>query len=493
MLRSDTVGMCCSLIKGDVLDAAAVRRAVAGAEVVAHLGWVRNWERAGREIADANIRGASNVLAAAKEAGSRRIVFASSPHVYGSGCDPAPRTESGPLAPATVEGEQKAAVEAMLERCGAEWIAIRAALTVGRRIDTWLRKTLSAPVFFDSTASAGRPLQVIHLDDALEVYVRAVLDDAIGSGPVNLAALGETSLREVWAALRRPVVPANSGLGAVILKACRRRGRSSGAVTDAGLLQQTATMDIAHLRDDWGVTPTWTAAECVDELALAVRGRMTLNGKVFSLPWRITSIDVVPPVDEPAPDGVPPQLAGPADRNGEFDTPIDPRFPTFVATNLSEALPGPFSPAAASVSVRGMRAGGVAIAQRLRPGGMIQREIAIRTVGVFDHRLYLGVTASYFMAEGVPFVEPMTVLRQFFGHRVVGLPIFGSEPPPLPPGHLANGRRVLRSIGIFGTNLVGLTIGATHDTSDYVGDVDRLERQAGQDLINLDDRRLLHL
>ncbi len=94
-----------------------------------------------------------------------------------------------------------------------------------------------------------------------------------------------------------------------------------------------------------------------------------------------------------------PKFAGPEGSNGEFDTPIDPRFPTFLATNLSEALPGPFSPSSSSVTVRGLRAGGVGIAKRLRPGGVIQREISMRTVAVFAHRLYGGITSGHVMAR----------------------------------------------------------------------------------------------
>ena len=70
-----------------------------------------------------------------------------------------------------------------------------------------------------------------------------------------------------------------------------------------------------------------------------------------------------------------PVLAGIEGSNGEFDTPIDPRFPAYVATNLSEALPGPFTPSSASVTVRGARAGGVIISERLRPGGAVQLEL----------------------------------------------------------------------------------------------------------------------
>ncbi|MFV4689546.1 hypothetical protein ACNJU1_21910, partial [Mycobacterium tuberculosis] len=84
---------------------------------------------------------------------------------------------------------------------------------------------------------------------------------------------------------------------------------------------------------------------------------------------------------------------------------------------LSEALPGPFSPSSASVTVRGLRAGGVGIAERLRPSGVIQREIAMRTVAVFAHRLYGAITSAHFMAATVPFAKPATIVSNsgFFG------------------------------------------------------------------------------
>ena len=162
----------------------------------------------------------------------------------------------------------------------------------------------------------------------------------------------------------------------------------------------------------WNFTPAWNAQECVDDIALAVRGRVSVGKRVISLPWRLTHAQDIPSVDVPAADGVAPVLAGPDGANGEFDTPIDPRFPTYLATNLSEALPGPFSPSSASVTVHGLRAAGAVTAARLRPGGLIQREMATRTIGVFAHRLYGAITTAHFMAETVPFVEPATVIRQ---------------------------------------------------------------------------------
>ncbi|MBS2080403.1 hypothetical protein, partial [Mycobacterium tuberculosis] len=76
----------------------------------------------------------------------------------------------------------------------------------------------------------------------------------------------------------------------------------------------------------------WESAECIEDFALAVRGRVTVGKRVISLPWRLATIQDLPSVDAPSDDGVKPNLAGAAGDNGEFDTPIDPRFPTFLAT-----------------------------------------------------------------------------------------------------------------------------------------------------------------
>ncbi|MCV7443168.1 sugar epimerase family protein [Mycobacterium paraense] len=453
-------------VETDIRDAAAVSRALAGAEVVAHCAWARNVERV-------NIGGTRNVLDAVAGTGTRRIVFPSSAHVYGGG--DAPKTEHDARMPLSADGRHQARVEQMLEDSGLEWIAIRSALILGRGVDNWVRRLLALPAFPGGTAD--HRMQVVHLDDALRLLHRAIVDAEVGSGPVNLAAPGELTFRRVAAALRRPIVP----LGV--------------RPAELQLVQDAPFMDTARLREQWEFRPAWSSAECVEDFALAVRGRVTIGKRVVSLPWRMTSIQDLPAVDAPSEDGVKPNWAGPAGDNGEFDTPIDPRFPTFLATNLSEALPGPFSPASASVTVRGLRAGGVAIAERLRPGGIIQREIAMRTVAVFANRLYGAITSAHFMAETVPFAKPATIVSNsgFFGPSMASLPIFGAERPRSETGRLRRQLRTVRNIGVFGVNLIGLSAGSAADTDEFVADVDRLERLADDDLTRLEDRRLLSL
>jgi nucleoside-diphosphate-sugar epimerase/phosphohistidine swiveling domain-containing protein len=467
-----------SFVQGDIRDAAAVRQAVAGAEVVVHCAWAVNPATDHPINREVNIGGTANVLDAMAHDGTRRIVVASSPHVYGLDRDSTtPSSEAQQLQPGSAHGLDKARVEEMVAACGVEWVAIRAAVILGRGIDNWVRRVLASAFFPDVDGLGGRAVQVVHSDDAHRVFVRAAVDPDIASGPVNLAAPGEPTFGEVAGMLGRPVVR----FGKLF--------RRLSSTAELELLFGAPSMDTALLRDKWNVTPAWTGQECVRDVALAVRGRVSVGRWSASLPWRLTDTQDIPAVDTPAADGVVPVLAGPAGGNGEFDTPIDPRFPTYLATNLSEALPGPFSPSSASVTVKGLRAFGAITAARLRPGGLIQREIATRMVGVFGHRLYGAITTAHYMAEVVPFVKPGTVIRQsqYFGQSVASMPIHGEQKLP----HESGGpMRTVRNLGVFVANLAGLTTGAARDTRDFIDDINHLEELAVGELSQLSDARL---
>ena len=75
--RPESWSSSADFVQTDIRDAAGVRRAVAGTDVVVHCAWAVD----NREI---NIGGTANVLDAIAHSGTRRIVFASSAHVYGA-------------------------------------------------------------------------------------------------------------------------------------------------------------------------------------------------------------------------------------------------------------------------------------------------------------------------------------------------------------------------------------------------------------------------
>jgi nucleoside-diphosphate-sugar epimerase/phosphohistidine swiveling domain-containing protein len=460
-----------TFVQGDIRDAATVARAVAGAEVVVHCAWAANPAAVHTSDREVNIGGTRNVLDAMAHSGTRRIVFASSAHVYGRA---EVASEAQPLRPISGYGLDKVSAEALVSASGAEWVTIRAAAILGRGVDNWVRRALASAFFPDS----NRSLQVVHSDDAHRLFVRAALDSEVGSGAVNLAAPGELTLSEIAKKLRRPTVPSLF--------------RRLTPAPELDLLLSAPSVNTALLQNRWNVETAWTAPDCLHDVAMAVRGRVSVGPWSTSLPWRLTHVQDIPAVDIPAADGVTTAMAGPDGDNGEFDTPIDPRFPMFLATNLSEALPGPFSPASASATVKGLRASGAVIAGRLRPGGLIQREMATRTVGVFAHRLYGAITTAHYMAEVVPFVKPETVVRQsqFFGPSVASMPIHGEQHLPPEAGSVAGPLRTIRNLAVFGVNLAGLIAGANRDTEDFVGDIEWLEEIAAGNLSQLSQPRL---
>ena len=307
----------------------------------------------------------------------------------------------------------------MLAASSAEWVAIRSALILGRGVDNWVRRLLALPAFPDG--SADRRIQVVHLDDVLR------LCESRDPERENRQRPSQSRRRRVRRhsvrsppALRRPIVPSARPTGP---RSTRRTGMRAKRAVDGYLAAARrvgipAGVELRRMRRGFRTGGAWPghggqaggiAAVAAGQYSGPARGRCAVRATAWRPDWPAQQRD-----------------------NGEFDTPIDPRFPTFLATNLSEALPGPFSPSSASATVRGLRAGGVTIAERLRPGGMVQREIAMRTVAVFAHRLYGAITSAHFMAETVPFVKPPTVVSNsgFFGPSMASLPIFGEERPP---------------------------------------------------------------
>lgn len=102
------------ILEGDVRDCGAVERAIADADYVVHqaaaVSVVESVERP-RETFDINVTGTLNVLEAARGAGARKVVIASSCAVYGDG--PVPAREAQELRPLSPYAASKMAAEAL--------------------------------------------------------------------------------------------------------------------------------------------------------------------------------------------------------------------------------------------------------------------------------------------------------------------------------------------------------------------------------------------
>jgi nucleoside-diphosphate-sugar epimerase len=106
------------LVRGDIRDPEARRAALAGVEEVVHLAAIVGDPACGRdpETSNAvNVEGTEGLVGDAKDAGVRRLVFASTCSNYGRMADPTvPITEDGVLAPVSLYAEQKVAMEQLL-------------------------------------------------------------------------------------------------------------------------------------------------------------------------------------------------------------------------------------------------------------------------------------------------------------------------------------------------------------------------------------------
>lgn len=77
-------GLDVTLVEGDILDIASLRRAIAGADWVFHAAAIaKDWVHTASQIYETNVRGTRNVLQAAWEAGVKRFVLTSSAAALG--------------------------------------------------------------------------------------------------------------------------------------------------------------------------------------------------------------------------------------------------------------------------------------------------------------------------------------------------------------------------------------------------------------------------
>jgi UDP-glucose 4-epimerase len=209
------------LIEGDVADAGLVARAAQGCQAVAHLAAVASVQASVDDPVkthQSNFIGTLNVCEAMRQAGIKRVVFASSAAVYGNNGEGQAITEDTPKAPLTPYASDKLASEFYLDfyrrQHGLEPVVFRFFNIFGPRQDP------SSPYsgvisIFAERAEKGLPITVFgdgeqtrdffYVEDLVGLVLQGLTMPQVEEGAVNVGLNATTSLNELLGAFKQVV------------------------------------------------------------------------------------------------------------------------------------------------------------------------------------------------------------------------------------------------------------------------------------------------
>jgi nucleoside-diphosphate-sugar epimerase len=214
---SNLDGLNIELVEGDLRSFERVATATKDVEVVFHQGALPSVPRSIQDpltSSAVNVEGTLNVLLAARDAGSRRVVFASSSSVYGN-APGMPRRESQPVAPLAPYAVSKLAAE---QYClvanrvyGVETVALRYFNVFGERQDPLSGYAAVIPKFIRLMLDGKRPTifgdgatsrDFTHVEDVMQANLLAA-DKGPAVGRVMNVAVGQShTLNQLVAILR---------------------------------------------------------------------------------------------------------------------------------------------------------------------------------------------------------------------------------------------------------------------------------------------------
>jgi len=189
-VRRNLAGLDVECVEGDLRDAAAVGRAVAGMEAVFHVAAdYRLWARDPDEIRRSNLEGTRNVMEAALAAGIGRVVYTSSVATFRPRADGSPADETDGLAEEAAIGaykRSKVAAERLVQRMIAERglpaVIVNPSTPIGPRD---VKPTPTGRIIVE--AASGRmpgyvdtALNLVHVDDVAAGHLLAFERGRIG-------------------------------------------------------------------------------------------------------------------------------------------------------------------------------------------------------------------------------------------------------------------------------------------------------------------------
>ncbi len=207
-----TIGTGIEVVRGDLRDEGAVRQAMAGVSVVFHQAADPSVPRSiadPRSCYDINVLGTLNVLLAARDAGVRRVVFASSCAVYGDS-PVLPKSEqlapepASPYAASKLAGEELCAVFARV--WGLETVALRYFNVYGPRQDPHSAYAPVIPRFLQALLRGERPAiygdggqtrDFVYVGDVVQANLLAAEAPGVAGRVFNIAAGRSVSLYQL--------------------------------------------------------------------------------------------------------------------------------------------------------------------------------------------------------------------------------------------------------------------------------------------------------
>jgi UDP-glucose 4-epimerase len=214
----DAVAPEIELAAGDIRELNEVSVAALGCEAVIHLAAVPSVPRS---IADpltthtANANGTLNVLIAARDAGARRVVFASSSSIYGSGAE-LPKRESLPPLPISPYAVSKLAAEnycrSFYEVFGLETVALRYFNVFGPRQNPKSQYAAVIPKFIWAFRHGEPPVifgdgeqsrDFTYVENVVEANLLALEAEQVGGRVYNIACGERITLNRLATVLRK--------------------------------------------------------------------------------------------------------------------------------------------------------------------------------------------------------------------------------------------------------------------------------------------------
>src|SRR5215208_1024545 len=208
----DEPGLAVEELRGDIRDERAARQLVDGARILVHAAAALPIRGSRREIRSVNVDGTLTLLAAAAEAGVRRVVLVSSTAVYGVP-EKHPIEEDDPLDGVGHYGESKIEAEricrAFIDR-GFDCVILRPKTFIGPErlgvfeiLFDWIREGRRIYVLGDGS----NRYQLLAVDDLVEATVAAAQADVAG----ETFNVGATEFGTVRSDLEALVSHAGSG------------------------------------------------------------------------------------------------------------------------------------------------------------------------------------------------------------------------------------------------------------------------------------------